>query len=140
MSASASAQTNERLRGIKAFELVIEDLPEAAKTCGIDRKALETSGRFVLGQSRVRIDPKAQAYLYILLNVVTLPSRDICIYYLQVSARGAAMALENNAFVMGELWTSGSVGSASRRDLPRDTVMYLEQYLKEFVVAWSKVN
>ena len=140
ISVSAWAQKDQPLRGFKSFDLVIEALDEDARICGLTESAIDTSARFVLGQSRAKIASSAPAYLYINANLMALSSRESCIYSIQLGFKAGTRVLENNEFAIATLWSTGGIGIAPRGNTSRNISNMVEQYLKQFVVEWNKSN
>ena len=52
-SAAANAETVEaaNLRGLKSFDILVEDLSDEAARCGVTKNKLDTELLFILGQS-----------------------------------------------------------------------------------------
>jgi hypothetical protein len=141
ISVSAWAQQDQVLRGFASARLVIEDLDENAKSCGVTESALDTSARFVLSQSRIKIDPSPSGpFIYIATNVMRLSNRESCVYSYILSFNAAARVVANNVVASTEIWSTSGVGIAPRSNTPRVLTEAIDAITKRFVVEWSKVN
>jgi hypothetical protein len=140
VSASAWAQQDQALRGIASVNLVIEELDEDAKTCGVTESVLDTSVRFVLSQSRIKINSSASSYIYINVNVMSLTSSDSCVYNYSVSFNSSVKVVANNVFAIAETWSKGGISVYRRSETPRRVAENIERVTKSLVVEWSKAN
>jgi hypothetical protein len=141
VAASAWAQKGQALRGIASADIVIENLSEAATACGVTKSVLDTSVRFVLGQSRIKIDSSADPYIYINVNVIRLKEIDLCVFNYFVAFRAAARVISNNVIVTGaDLWSQGGVGAYPRSETRRAVTENIEGLTKNLVVEWNKTN
>jgi hypothetical protein len=140
ISTSAWAQQDPVLRGFASVDLVIESPDEDAKACGITKSGLDTSARFVLSQSRIKIDPSRLSFIYINVYVMRLPSPDSCVYNSIVSCRTPVRVAANNEVALAEIWSRSGIGIYPRINVPRAVAAGIEDLTKQFVVEWSKTN
>jgi hypothetical protein len=142
VAASAWAQKDQALRGMASADIVIEAISEEATACGVTKSALDTSVRFVLGQSRIKINSSVTfPTIYININVIRLKGIDFCVFNYFAAFRAPAIVISNNAFVAGaDLWSEGGIGAYPRSETRRAVTENIEGLIKNLVVEWNKTN
>jgi hypothetical protein len=64
--------TREALQGLNEFRVVIEDLDDEARSCGIQASEVETAIRFILQQSRIRTTTALSKHGFVYANLMVL--------------------------------------------------------------------
>src|SRR4051812_38319022 len=79
--ALGQSSTQKGLAGINNVGILVDGLDADATACGLSEEALQTSLRFVLQQSRIRVVDNSRSdgtYLYV--NVATLDNCAVSVY------------------------------------------------------------
>ena len=133
--AHAQGTGGKNLRGLRSANLAIENLSNAAAQCGIDKPLLETSLRFILQQSRLRLVSDAHVYIYLRVTVVPSCAADIT---LKVDA--PVTISYNKESTLAGIWEAGLTLTSPRSEAARDTANAVERLAKQLVADWSAVN
>lgn len=107
-------------------------------SCGLTESALDTSVRFILSQSRIRIAPGNGASDYVYLNVNILPNCELADYQLSVNSK-VTVTTSNRDVYGAMIWRDGGLLSGASNTHDR-IVSSVEEVVKEFVVDWSAAN
>lgn len=138
------AQSGDKsLQGIKSVFVLVEDLDEAARQCGISADALDAAVRIPISNSRLGLSKESfGAYLYV--NVVALRlNSGICAVNLQLRfTRWVWFAPNANPLdsAYGSVWDRGELRTGSSATIGRSVVESLEGLTKQFIGAWLKAN
>src|ERR1041385_7272833 len=123
--------TAKNLRGLRSADLAVENLSDAAAQCGIDKPLLETSLRFILQQSRLRLESNARAYIYLRVTVLANCASDVT---LKVNA--PVTILHNKESTLAGIWEAGVTRAGMRGEAARDTADVVERLAKQLVADW----
>jgi hypothetical protein len=135
-SAAAGSREAAPLKGLTTFFILIEAVPPEAAECGIDKESVETSLRFILGQSRMKItsDELAANDIYVRVNVLQR-----CIFNIELQVLTAVTITQTNQkyheAVIWEREVLGSVANAGQA-----TQQNIERLAKALVNDWNSVN
>ena len=142
VAASAWAQKDQVFRGIASVDIVIGAISEEATACGVTKSALDTSVRFVLGQSRIKINSSAPLpHIYIGIGMIRLKEIDFCVFNYFAAFRAPARVISNNAVVAdAALWSESFIGAYPRSETRRAVTETIEGSIKNLVVEWNKTN
>ena len=144
-AAQAVASVAEELRGVRAFTIRVEGLDEHAIKCAISTKAIETSARSILGQSKVLLrpseNPGQNAFLYYNVNVISLQDGQ-CFYSFALDAQliGALKVGPRTNLGAYTAWHRGGIRSTYRANAASTLTYEIEALTRAFVGAWSEVN
>jgi S1-C subfamily serine protease len=141
----AHAQTlNHLLQGLSRVDLVIDDLDEQDKECGLTKSAVRTAVMYPLSSSRIEVDQSADVVLYVAIGTLSFRADRLCVSHvkLQVLSVQSVMLsfsdLQTRAEV--ELWHSGGMLSSDRDSHARRITGSIEQRLKKFITDWNLDN
>jgi hypothetical protein len=138
LATSATANDSDALplKGLKTFRIVIEDLPPEAAKCGIYKVGVETSLRFILGQSRMKITSQGLTMSGIYARINALPN---CAMSVSLQVLADVVITQNNqkddaATIWDQeiLSTGPNSGQAAQENI--------EQLAKQLVNDWNSVN
>jgi len=137
-STEAGAQA---LGKINNFNIVIENLPPGASSCGVTEETLEDSLRFILQQSRIKVVKQVgRNWLYLNVNVIYLPEVRHCVYAVQLQVNTQAVILANNQSASVVISEKGGSGIAEQNQAAKKINEMVETLAKSLVAAWSKDN
>ena len=136
-SASANAGV---FGGLRIVRILVEELPDEAKVCGIRKADIETAAGFVVSQSKLRINENARWYLYYRVFVRYLAPVKGCAIYVGLQARMRAIAEHNKATDWASFWEYSSFGVVYESDARKEVSDGVDGITKAFLVEWSKDN
>ena len=133
---SSNAYAN--LKGIVEMQLFIEPLNAKAKICGIKRENIETSARYILSNSKIKIVKSHPITLYINSNI---GENDGC--YTSTSIRVYKTMKDVGSNNWGDFiyYSDGGIASGGTgADFGNPYINSIEQMLKKLVVEHSNDN
>jgi hypothetical protein len=125
------------LAGLKSMYILMEYLDEDAKTCGLTAAALDTSLRFILGQSRIQVSSSNFGDTYVYLQVTALKG---CAITVHLSVTTAVTIAKTGREARGAVWSTGGLSTGPRDSTSSRAIGMTEQYAKRLVVDWNSVN
>ena len=126
------------LGGLHRLNLVVETLSAGAAQCGVTKDLLETSLRFIIGQSRIIIVGEGEprdAYIYL---QVTMLGRPICAANVYLGVSTFVTVNLTNHVTYARVWDANTVRTGG--DAPRGVSDDVEQLAKQLVNDWSAAN
>ena len=129
-----------KLKGISKASLLIEELPKAAESCGITRDKIETSVRYILSNSKMKIvEDKKFRYptLYIKVNV---DYNSICYSSTRVELFRYIKDPDSSNWGDFIYYFDGGISSGGKSNHGPTAIIQLEDILKNFVVKHSQEN
>jgi S1-C subfamily serine protease len=138
------AQTlNHLLRGVSKVQLVIENLAERDKECGLTEQAIRAAVMYPLSSTKIEVGSSHVA-LYVAANSLSFRAASLCVTHYSVQVFTAqSVTLEfsgHDNFAQIELWNSGSILSSDRSDHARRVTGSIEQRVKAFITDWNLDN
>jgi hypothetical protein len=133
-----SELTDHRLKNYSPVRIVIEQLDDDARQCGITADGLDAAVRLPLSASPVKVVndvPSSDGYVYANVNVLKL-NNGVCVANVELEAHRWAMAFWSDVIV----WTNGTMLSGAHYDFIRGVDNALEDLTKQFIGAWLKTN
>ena len=135
-SASARTYQTKNLAGLTRFFLIIDGLNDNWKMCGVTKESLETSLRFILGQSKIKLveDGGEQGVIALSVNV----NRNCAINY-DILVKTNVWILATKQIALGAtIWNEGWVMSGGNAAV--DFSGLIENAAKVLVNDWNSVN
>ena len=129
------------MRGLNPIIVFVEELPAAAKGCGVTRDGIRAAAEGPLSQSRLQVVKFAtdvKAYLYIQVNVIAV--QDTCMTNIYASFRTPAVVQENQNLTIGGIWNENVIGAAWPSEAPRKIHGAVETLTKKLIDEWSRDN
>jgi hypothetical protein len=130
-----------RLKGINEVDLLVESLSEYAEECSITEKQIETTVKYVLSNSKIKISEKAFTPILYIKSVVTY-YENICSVYSKITVqtfsgkdpyklgnRGSFLYYHNDRMASGKGMSLGNV-----------VIEQIEEMMKELVVKHHEDN
>jgi hypothetical protein len=138
--AVASAQAQQALKGLREFRVVIEDLDGNAKACGITASLINTSLRFVIQQSKIRLtESYGRPWIYIRVSVLS-PQLGFCTYSTEMTVTAKIFVQESTESGWGKIWDKVVLSMYAISDTPKMVSATVESLAKQLVVDWATVN
>lgn len=139
---SAGAQTTDSsLKGVKNFELVIEELDDDSATCGVTEPGIIKATKKGVKRAPFKLGGKEYA-LYV--QVTTLPQDDKCFSAIYVQAYYyGEMPLPNfpeGNFAEVSLWDQSTITITSRRAHGSNVSKLITQLSQKLAADWKKDN
>ena len=141
----ATAQTpqQQRLKGLTAVKVLIENLDDADASCGITKTGLTTAASKALLDNGVRIVGDARPTLYVNVNTMYLEAANICVSNVAVALYQSLFATPRHSaqpvygkFVMADRGGMGSSSRANHGQHIRDAVVrHVEQIAVDIRIA-----
>lgn len=141
-SPPAKAPSGEAsMRGLNPIIVLVEELPPAAKVCGIRREVIQVAAELALSQSPLRIVTSvadAKGYLYIQVNVIAADK--ICATNIYASFRAGAVVRENNQLTIADIWNESMLGAAWPAEAPQKVQSAVGTLTGKFIETWKREN
>jgi hypothetical protein len=132
-AARGQAAESSNLTGIRTLGYLVESI--SSNECGIRAEDVETSLNFVLSQSRIRVVPSADSYVYVNVSVL----EDCNAADVTVSVETPARIVANSRYTIVNVWHDGSL-LTGRSEMRERVLSEVETLMKRLVVDWSSVN
>lgn len=133
---SSNAYAN--LKGIVEMQLLIEPLNAKAKICGIKRENIETSARYILSNSKIKIVKSHPITLYINSNI---GENDGCYTSTSIRVYKTMKDVGSNNWGNFIYYSDGGIASGGTgADFGNPYINSIEQMLKKLVVEHSNDN
>jgi hypothetical protein len=133
------------LRGLQDVSILVEDLDDDAKQCGITESALDAAVRLPVSASRLKIakdfgEGTDRSYVYVV--VITVRPADICIASVSVSLRRTVLLQTppESRFQGASTWEKSSVMTGPAYSFGKRVSDNVEGFTKELIAAWLKQN
>jgi hypothetical protein len=141
--APLAAQAQVRgLTGLQSARIVIEDLDEEARQCGVTRDTLDAAARITLSNSRLRVD-NGDVGPYYYVQVTVLRSGTYCMAAINVALTRPVWlrpGAQTQDVVLARVWSRGGVISGGEANFGRRVMMDVEGYTKQFLGSWLREN
>lgn len=141
-SPPAKASSGEAsMRGLNPIIVLVEELPPAAKVCGIRREVIQVAAELPLSQSPLRVVTSvadAKGYLYIQVNVIA--ADQICATNIYASFRAGAVVRENNQLTIADIWNESMLGAAWPAEAPQKVQSAVGTLTGKFIETWKREN
>lgn len=132
------------LKGVRTLGVVVEDLDKDAENCGITKDLLDSSVRFVIQQTKLRLQDyvTADGFVYVSANMIFLSARNSCVYSLavQFSTHGQSVTQYGSGDFLMTVFERNMVGINERYRTPEQVGKAVEQMVKQFIGAWLRAN
>ena len=141
LSLFVSSFAYAELKGISKMNLLVEDLSSKAATCGITTKKIETSVKYILSNSRIRIIDKFQFGTPTLYIQATI-SNNSGLCYSNTKLQVYEYIRHPNSNNWGDFvyYTSSGIQSNNQPYFGKFFFEQLEDRVKRFVVEHNKDN
>jgi hypothetical protein len=145
IACQSQAQTrNNLLRGLSKVELVIEDLTDHDKVCGLTTQALRAAVMFRISSTKIEVGPISNVVFYVNALTSYLDSIDFCISNLDIEVYAYQTVTldfsgeEKRAHV--RLWTAGKTMGSQRVNHLQRISAAIEDETKKFITDWNLDN
>jgi len=129
----------DSLRGLEKFDIVIEDLDQDARACGVTKSDLQREVELKLRLAGIPIDDESTTGLYVRLSVM-VRNNSLCVYSLGVSVGQLAMLLGNGEIDIVVTWGERALGTVGQ-DLPGGWIKdSLRDMMDQFLIDYLEVN
>jgi len=125
---------------LESVKFLVEDLPDEAKACGIQKADLETAAGFAILGTKLQINSSANWFLYYRTLIRYLGPIRGCAIYVGLEARRRAIAEHNKATEWATFWEYSSLGVVSESDSKKEVLNAVDRITKVFLIEWSKQN
>ena len=141
LSLFVSSFAYAELKGISKMSLLVEDLSSKAASCGITVRKIETSVKYILSNSRIRIIDKLQVGTPTLYIQATI-SNNSGLCYANTKLQVYEYMQHPNSNNWGDFvyYTSSGIHSNSQSHFGRFFFEQLEDRVKRFIVDHNKDN
>ncbi len=143
LPALVQAQTPVRgLTGLQAARIVVEDLDEDARLCGVTRESVDAAARIPLSGSRLRVD-NGDIGPYFYVQVTVLRSGNFCMAAINLALTRPVWlrpGAQTQDLVMARVWNRGGVISGGEANFGRRVMNDIEGYTKLFIASWLREN
>jgi hypothetical protein len=133
--------TDAMMRGLNPIMVLVEELPSAASSCGLNREAIRVAVELPLSQSGLQITKSpasSKGYLYIQVNV--LLAQNICAANIYFSFRTPGVIEGNKQLTIASIWNENIIGAAWPNDAAREINSAVDKLTKKFVEEWTRDN
>ena len=130
------------ITGLQATRIVVEDLDEDARLCGVTRESVDAAARIPLSTSRLRVD-NGDIGPYFYVQVTVLRSGSYCMAAINLALTRPVWlrpGAQTQDLVMARVWNRGGVISGADANFGRRVMNDIETYTKQFVGAWLRDN
>jgi len=138
-AAGAQSLNTGDLAKVRSLGIVIEDLNAAALRCGITKNGLDTSLRFIIGQSKIEIAKTALITDakdgFIHLEVIV---QNNCAALVSLSVYSNVTIQSSGKFAQAAIWTQNGIRTGGNASV--DTKELVEEAAKMLVNDWNSVN
>lgn len=130
-----AANADEDLRGINGFGLFVGNLDDDAKKCGITKATIETSIRFILQQSKIKLQDGSSHV--IATDMVVL---DNCAFSWRLELWAPVTITPNKRTTIAPIWLTGGISTGPQASADQRAGRAFEAGSKRLVSAWSQGN
>lgn len=135
----APAARAQALVGVSEVKLIVEQLDDEARECGVTPDGLEAAVRITLANSRLRVlDGLGEPYYYVQVNVIR--GGEQCIASVRASVSRSVWLTPTGPKLLAQVWSKGLLTAHSRRDFGRRLNSSVEDLTKLMLGAWLKDN
>ena len=125
------------LKGINQFELIVQ----SQEKCGVTKFNIENSAKYILSNSKIKIDKQSPDILFIDIMILKTPYGCFSFQKAQVFTwRATKNSSGNEVLVPLMLWETASVRKDNPDTFARNAIGLTESQIKQFIVAWSEQN
>jgi hypothetical protein len=129
------------LKGISKMDLLVEDLNKKAISCGVTKEKIETSVKYILSNSRIRIIDKFQrATPTLYIQITVSKNSGLCISNTSLMVYEYTKNSSNRNWGDFIYYTSNGIQSNTEPYFSSFFFDELEERVKRFVVQHSKDN
>jgi hypothetical protein len=142
LSSQASPAWPE-LRGLRVVRVVIEGLPDPAKSVGVTENELRTKVELALRRMGMTVldDEKSSApYVYIQVSVIASRVSPVNAVSVNLLVRERAQLLRNRAVLMGATYFNGWTGLSGTTVLKESIYENVTSVLESFENDWRAAN
>ena len=141
LSGRVAASDAQTLKGVTAFQVVIEDLkPEAAKY-GLPESLLKTDVELKLRLAGLKIDPSSVDYLYVRVNILDPNDSSLWVFNIDVQfVQPVYLSRDLSIQPLATTWNSEAVGSVGRELAAQRIRQAVKDHIDEFINAYLSVN
>jgi len=137
----AKSFSDDSLRGIKKYYIMVEDPGEGGRATGFTRELIQTTAELKLRMAGIEIAKEPPYSLYIQPICVLLKDQSAAVCSIRVAALLPVIMLHDNSILTGgETWNKSWVGMAPLRYSKSHFKSALEEQLDMFLVAYLKAN
>ena len=141
LSLFVSSFAHAELKGISKMNLLVEDLNTKAASCDITVEKIETSVKYILSNSRIKIIDKAQLGIPTLYIQATISNNSgLCYSNIKLQVYEYIRHPSSNNWGDFVYYTSSGINSNSQPYFGRFFFEQLEDRIKRFVVEHNKDN
>jgi hypothetical protein len=145
ISQQSQGQTrNHLLKGLHEVEIIVEELSESNKACGINEDAVFDAIKYPVSSSNLRIQPLAPVVIYVQITSIFDRADNGCFSNIEVRAYDPqSVTLDFSGadkFVSVLLWRKNVALWGSRDRHPHFVTETVEQYVKKFIIDWKLDN
>jgi len=125
------------LNAVDSMNVVVEDVDDEARSCGINKNGLDSAIRVPLSGAGVTLDSRSPNYVYVNVNVLRLDSgTGICVASVAVSLNRTVPGYLGSA----EVWDTGTLMTGSSADFGRRISQAVEDGAKKLIGALLKAR
>ena len=143
----AQAQDNTFV-GVSEVSIFVEDLGDGEAKCNVTKGGLDAAVRLPLDASRLRIDPDASPYVYVVVTVtdgsrflLPAPSGGGCVGSLSVGLRRTLAIPGTTQLVFGaSVWEKGYSLTGPSSGFGQRVNQQVTDFTKELIAEWIKAN
>jgi hypothetical protein len=135
ISLNVSVVSASALKGVKEVQLVVEDLGENERKCGITSDSIDASIRINISNSKLIVRER-QLLPYLYANISAQEIRDLCA--ISISLRFKKLAVSEKD--VGTFWERGGMLTWNKAEAGSKVANIMEGFTKEFIGAWLKAN
>lgn len=135
------ASGRSTLKGLKHFNVVIEDLEPAAEQAGLSRDRLKTDVELRLRRARLPVAEGHQdAFLYVHISVERTATNGLA-YCVRVSlAENAVLARDKAIFTLAETWKRAGIGVTPSSDFVSEARQAVGDQVDDFINDYLAAN
>ena len=134
----AQAQDNTFV-GVSEVSIFVEDLGDGEAKCNVTKGGLDAAVRLPLDASRLRINPAAVPYVYVVVVALWVPSG--CAGHVRVALDRVVAIPGTNQLVYGaSVWGRGTLLMGPSSGFGQGVNQYVTDFTKELIAEWIKAN
>jgi hypothetical protein len=138
--ASDAKEARETLKGIKAIQVLVEDLRSEAERDGITKSQMQTDVELRLRQSGIQVVTDNLAYLYVNVDALKLASVPGYAYSVEVEFKQPVTTLLTGQSAVGSTWSVGSIGTTPLTGASQNVREAVRDLVDRFINAYLSVN
>lgn len=131
--------TGKLLEGITSVDIVVEELHDGARSCGVTKSAVRAAAAFPIATSRLHISETSVVNFYIQTFVLSEDIGCSAAFKIEVYLHQDVMVLESNLrkYVTVELWERSALTVGPTNTFAEQLSTAIESLAKQFVVDWT---